>query len=158
MFVLGGARWKYIRNRLSSTFTPAKMKMMFPTLMECARELDSVLDNHATKQEVIEVKDLMARFTTDVIAFCGFGIRANCLKDPNAEFRVWGRKFLCGTLTQICKSILTFHIKQVAELLKVSSLISSHFPTVPFMHLISKFPKIALQNSKGRIPLLPESH
>jgi cytochrome P450 family 6 len=34
----------------------------------------------------VEVKETMARFTTDVIASCGFGIDGKSQKDTNSEF------------------------------------------------------------------------
>ena len=40
----------------------------------------------------VDVKETMARFTTDAIASCAFGINSNSLKYPNAEFRKHTRK------------------------------------------------------------------
>ena len=34
----------------------------------------------------VQVNETMARFTTDIIASCAFGINSNSLKDPDSEF------------------------------------------------------------------------
>jgi len=68
------------------------MKMMFGTLVECGKELQDCLQEPADKRETIEIKDILARYSTDVIASCAFGIQCNCLKNPDAEFRKWGKK------------------------------------------------------------------
>jgi cytochrome P450 family 6 len=68
------------------------MKMMFQTLVDCGHELGSILEETASNEETIEIKDMLARFSTDVISSCSFGIQCNCLKNPDAEFRQWGRK------------------------------------------------------------------
>jgi len=92
LVALSGSRWRNLRIKLSPTFTAGKMKMMFGTLVECGKDLQDCLQEPANKRDTIEIKDILARYTTDVIASCAFGIQCNCLKNPDAEFRKWGRK------------------------------------------------------------------
>ncbi|KAH8277871.1 hypothetical protein KR018_009444, partial [Drosophila ironensis] len=90
LFSLDGQKWKVMRNKLSSTFTSGKMKYMFPTVVKVGHEFIEVFGNSVDKESTFEVKDLLARYTTDVIGTCAFGIECSSLKDPNAEFRVMG--------------------------------------------------------------------
>jgi cytochrome P450 family 6 len=92
LFLLRGSRWRNLRVKLSPTFTSGKMKMMFQALVDCGHELGSILEKYASNEEVIEIKDILARYSTDIIASCAFGTQCNCLKNPDAEFRQWGRK------------------------------------------------------------------
>ncbi|CAD7079498.1 unnamed protein product [Hermetia illucens] len=93
MFSLDGEKWKSIRSKLSPTFTSGKMKFMLPTVVDVAEQFNETLSDILKTESVLEMKDLLARFTTDVIGSCAFGVDCNCLKDPNASFRYYGRKF-----------------------------------------------------------------
>lgn len=44
-----------------------------------------------TQTTTLELKDLCARYTTDVIASCAFGLKAHSIDNPEAEFRQNGR-------------------------------------------------------------------
>jgi cytochrome P450 family 6 len=92
LFLLPGNRWRNLRIKLSPTFTSGKMKMMFQTFVECAQELGSILEKSTCNEETLEINDTLARYSTDIISSCAFGIQCNSLKNPNAELRQWGRK------------------------------------------------------------------
>jgi cytochrome P450 family 6 len=119
LFVLPGKRWKNLRVKLSPTFTSGKMKMMFQTLVDCGIELGSILEKSASDEEVIEIRDILARYSTDVISSCAFGIQCNCLKNPDAEFREWGRK---AFVPSVRNTILQFIAVTVPSLLSVLKL------------------------------------
>ena len=119
LFLLPGMRWRNLRVKLSPTFTSGKMKMMFQTLVDCGIELGSILEKSAINEEIIEIKDILARYSTDVIASCAFGIQCNCLKNPDAEFREWGRKVFEPSVRN---SIITFMTMTVPRLLSVLNL------------------------------------
>lgn len=121
LFMLTGLKWKELRTKLSPTFTSGKMKMMFPTLVDCGVELQEYLQNFADKDDMLEMRDVLAKFSTDVIASCAFGIQCNCLKNPDAEFRQWGKKVLEVSFEVILRNLMYMLLPSVAIALKISN-------------------------------------
>lgn len=67
------------------------MKMMFPLVKKCGDKLSDILENASNDKE-FDVKDVCARFTTDVIGSCAFGLEINSLDNPDSEFRKMGKR------------------------------------------------------------------
>jgi len=68
---------------------------------------------------VVEMKDLLARFTTDVIGSVAFGLECNSLKDPDAKFRVMGRKVFQASPYRALKIFLAAQFPEIARTLHV---------------------------------------
>ncbi|XP_021934435.1 cytochrome P450 6k1-like [Zootermopsis nevadensis] len=122
LFALSGSKWRNLRVKLSPTFTSGKMKMMFGTMVDCGKELQTFLQEPANNKETIEVKDILARFSTDIIASCAFGIQCNCLKNPDAEFRIWGRKIFEPTFSGKILRTITFLLPSSSRFFRSSFL------------------------------------
>nr|XP_012224990.1 PREDICTED: cytochrome P450 6j1-like [Linepithema humile] len=84
-------RWRPIRTKLSPAFSPSKLKKMFSLILECSNRLKQYTEELVNRNEPIECCDLMAKYTTEVIGTCGFGIDMNSLSDVDSEFRRMGR-------------------------------------------------------------------
>lgn len=87
---LTGHEWKNLRQKLTPTFTAGKMKNMFPTLLECSEELSDCLNEPADKNQPIDIKAYLVKYTADVIGSCAFGIDCNSFKEPDSEFLKYG--------------------------------------------------------------------
>ncbi|KAJ8729843.1 hypothetical protein PYW07_016881 [Mythimna separata] len=84
LVLMKGERWREMRSILSPAFTASKMKLMLPLIVENANNIVEYL--HAHQNENIGVDDLMRRYTNDVIASAGFGLKINSLEDRDNEF------------------------------------------------------------------------
>ena len=122
LFSLSGMKWRNLRIKMTPTFTSGKLKMMFQRLVDCGQELQRCLEKVGETGDVIEIKDILARFTTDVISSCAFGIECNCLKNEDAEFRKWGRKIFGTSLKQLVLDILSDIAPSVLDTLKLSTI------------------------------------
>lgn len=109
-----GAEWKRMRAKLSPTFTTGKMKMMFGTVLNICEEMINYLsENNGTTE--VEMKDILARFTTDVIGNVAFGLDMNSMRDPNSMFRQMGRKVFNPPKSQTLKIIFITTFRKWAQ-------------------------------------------
>ncbi|KAF5298399.1 hypothetical protein FQR65_LT01177 [Abscondita terminalis] len=92
LFTLKGEKWRKLRGKLSSTFSSGKIKTMFPILVNCSRGLINIIDECIETHQAVDIKDLGARYTTDVIGSIAFGIDCDSLNNPNSQFRKYGIK------------------------------------------------------------------
>ncbi|XP_017469278.1 PREDICTED: probable cytochrome P450 6t1 [Rhagoletis zephyria] len=83
--------WTEIHQIFSPLFSHGKAKQMYPLLQQVGNKLEEHMAalsfDQKTQSVIVEVKELSALFTTDVIASLAFGIEANSLANPQAEFR-----------------------------------------------------------------------
>jgi len=92
LFSLEPKRWRPLRMKLSPVFTTGKLKEMFSLMSECADNLVQYMEKVTSKNEPVECRELTAKYTTDVIGTCAFGIETNALANEDSEFRTMGRK------------------------------------------------------------------
>lgn len=94
VITIEGAKWKSLRDRLSPSFSANKMKYMFPTFLEVAQRLKVTVNRMCAWPGggTVDIKDILHRYTSDVIGSVAFGVECDSLTDPNDQFKVLGRR------------------------------------------------------------------
>ncbi|XP_017757781.1 PREDICTED: cytochrome P450 6A1-like [Eufriesea mexicana] len=98
LFNLEPERWRPLRSKLSPIFTSGKLKEMYHLIIECTQHLEEYLNQEIEKGEPIDCVELTAKFTTDVIGTCAFGIETSALAHEDSEFRRMGKDVFAASL------------------------------------------------------------
>ncbi|XP_038217714.1 cytochrome P450 6B2-like [Zerene cesonia] len=106
LFTVDGDAWKLLRQRMTPAFSSAKLKAMFPLIVERTAKLSVLAESYAEKGQEVDVRDLMARYTTDFIGACGFGIDSKTLDDESNDFRSLGKRIFTITSRDILVQLL----------------------------------------------------
>ncbi|KAG5876193.1 hypothetical protein JTB14_001936 [Gonioctena quinquepunctata] len=118
LFSIAGPKWKNLRAKLTPAYSPGKLKYMFGTIVECGHQMSSVLKEIADDEGDVEIKEILARYTTDVIGSCAFGLECNCMRDPQAEFRMMGKRAFTQTVGDVLKMIVIRSFPSIAKILR----------------------------------------
>ncbi|KAK7580778.1 hypothetical protein V9T40_001407, partial [Parthenolecanium corni] len=118
---LEGAKWRLLRQKLTPTFSSGKIKNMMPLLQECSDQLLKYLKETTQKKSECdtELRELTAKFTTDVIGSCAFGLQFNSMSAESSEFRRMGRKALQPSKVSAISKLIRVFFPTLFRLLKL---------------------------------------
>lgn len=93
---LGGQKWRDMRSTLSPAFTGSKMRQMFELVAECSDQMAKFFVEKSKTEpvQVLDMKELFARFTNDSIATCAFGIKVDSFQNRKNEFYLIGKEVM----------------------------------------------------------------
>ncbi|XP_051167082.1 cytochrome P450 6k1-like isoform X2 [Leptopilina boulardi] len=97
IFLIESPKWKYFKSNLSNLFTSRKLKNIFEYLQDVREDLNFYLDSlNLTFEKRVNVKELCAKFTIDVVGLTVLGLKLNCLRNSNAEFQKIVKRKMTG--------------------------------------------------------------
>lgn len=121
LFTLTGPTWRNLRVKLSPTFTSGKLKAMFNTFVDCGSTLQQYLEDLIAKDEQLDVREISARHSTNIIASVAFGIDVDTISNPNHEFRENGRKIFASTFLNGIRFFLKFIAPKLLAILRIKA-------------------------------------
>ncbi|CAB3239058.1 unnamed protein product [Arctia plantaginis] len=124
---LKGEEWKEMRSTLSPAFTSSKIRLMVPFMVDVGEEMIKVLSKRIKDSESqyidVNTKDLTARYATDVIASCTFGLKVDS-QSADSHFYRKAKDVITFKYSAVIKIFLYRCLPSIAEMLKLS-LVSS---------------------------------
>ncbi|XP_046383450.1 cytochrome P450 6k1-like [Ischnura elegans] len=116
IFMARGSRWKTLRAGFSPAFSSGKLKVMYPLVVDKAKKLASVIEKIANGTDPkVDARFHAARYTTDVIASCAFGIETNSLEDPGNKFFNMGLKLFDRNFRHALDTMIVFQFSSLVK-------------------------------------------
>lgn len=123
LFALPGQKWKFMRTKLTPTFTSGKLKQMMPALLEVGEDLVTYVRAKAmAKEQTIEIDDTMTRYVLNALASVFFGQQVNTFVEQNAEFRQIAKLMTPESFLEGLRSTASFLCPKVLEVTGIKGL------------------------------------
>lgn len=86
-------------------------------IIECASYFEKYLDKMVAQGEPVDFREVTAKFTTDVIGSCAFGINMGALSDEESEFRKIGKQIFEPSFEAIIRMKFKLMMPKLYDLL-----------------------------------------
>nr|QZM07458.1 cytochrome P450 monooxygenase CYP9EK4 [Lasioderma serricorne] len=120
LFSMKGEGWREMRATLSPAFTTSKMRNMFVFMDDCAKDFVSFFERKKGDVIDVEIRDIVTKYTNDVIASASFGLKCDSLENPRNEFYQMGQKLTDPSLTRMLKFLILGLIPDIKKVLDIS--------------------------------------
>lgn len=123
LLALTGKEWKERRAMITPTFTSGKMKIMFEIIDIIGEELVISMKKSIRKEEVseLEMHEIVAQFTTDVISNVAFGMDSDSLNNPNSSMRKYGKEIVNFDIFGFLKFLFTSSFPEISRKLHLTA-------------------------------------
>lgn len=106
LFFMENPQWKVMRSKLSPAFTSGKLKVMYDQIKECGDNLmNNIHENLLQNNSEMEVRDVLGKYSTNVIGTCAFGLKLNAVSDDNSLFRKYGKSLFKPSLRVLFREL-----------------------------------------------------
>lgn len=120
LFFMDNPQWRTIRNKLTSAFTSGKLKLMYGQIEQCGDELmRNVRENLTRTGGVMEVRDVLGNYSTDVIGTCAFGLKLNAVSSDDSAFRKYGKAIFKPSLRILLRELCLMIAPALLKIVKL---------------------------------------
>ncbi|KAK5640777.1 hypothetical protein RI129_009324 [Pyrocoelia pectoralis] len=119
-FSLKGHKWKIAKGQITPCFTSKKMREMHVFFQKAANRLVKYLGDEINNGGgTFEVRELFAKYSTEVVASCAFGLEGRTFDEPDALFRKMGKKIFEPSFLSMVKFGIAFVMPSLSNILKI---------------------------------------
>lgn len=98
LFNQKGDRWKFLRPKLSSTFTSGKLRGMYDNMLDYSNQFAGLMEKIADGRQAIDIEHMTTRYSADIIISSIFGLKSRMLLGNDVGFEMCLKKLQSGDL------------------------------------------------------------